>query len=488
MKKKICLFLALAAALSLLTSMACAEEVQRFSVDNYSCVLLEDGTAEIVKYSGSDEEVVIPTELDGKTVTAIGDKAFDGRKYLQSVTIPETVSSVGVNPFTNCSALTKITVPKGHPYLATIYGVLYSKADKRLVCCPDNYSASEYEIPEGIKIIGDYAFYNCESLNKITIPDSVTVIGKSAFQNCHLLKNLSIPNSVTEIGKSAFSGLIYLEKITIPGSVKEIPENAFAYCGNLTEALIEEGVQKLGDQVFYSCDDLKKITIPDSVTEVGTNPFSDCDKLTEIILSQDHPFLTVQDGVLFTKPEHRLVFYPTQRSDTEYTVPEGTEIIGAYAFSRAYNLTDVRLPASVRSIEPYAFLYCYITSVTLPDGFVTLGPSAFEGCSQLTQVILPDTLMEIGSSSFASCSKLTEITIPDSVTAIGEMAFYQCSSLREAVIPDGVTSIGPNAFDKCSSNLTLTVGWGSYAEEYCKGEYYKYTYAPIDDDLSWLND
>ena len=489
MEKRILRILALAAVFALLAAAGCApaEEEQTFRSGDYSCVLLEDGTAEIVRYTGSEEELEIPAELEGKPVTAIGNAAFSGRKKLKSVTIPETVSRIGSNPFTDCESFAGVTVPKGHPYLATIYGVLYSKADKRLVCCPTRYSASEYAIPQGIRTIGDDAFYGVSSLQKITIPDSVTVIGASAFSGCSGLTELLIPDGVTEIGPSAFNALYYLEKITIPGSVKELKDQAFAYCGDLKEAVIGEGVQVLGDQVFHSCDDLKKISLPDSLTKVGVNPFSDCDSLTEIILAPDHPYLSLQDGVLFSKPDHRLVFYRPERNDTEYVIPEGTEIIGSYAFYHAGQLNAVQIPGSVRSLEPYAFTYSNLSSVTLPDGFVSVGPSAFESCYALERAVLPDTLTEIGPSAFASCSKLTEITIPAGVTAVGELAFYHCTALSSLSIPESVSFIGEDAFAKCSS-LTLTVPWGSYAEEYCKSNYYKYVYAPVDDDLSWLND
>ena len=112
--------------------------------------------------------------------------------------------SINSNPFECCSKLTDIQVSPDHPYLALIDGVLFSKPDKRLICYPCAFTESEYTIPQGIQIIGDFAFYNCTSLISVTIPDSVVSIGKDAFGYCSFLEKITIPDSVESIEESAF--------------------------------------------------------------------------------------------------------------------------------------------------------------------------------------------------------------------------------------------------------------------------------------------
>ena len=146
--------LAILAALVLLLS-ACALAEESHKSGNWEYRLLDDGTAEIIKYNGKAKTLEIPSQLDGYSVTAIGAGAFAWYGRLTSITIPDSVKDVGANPFLNCNKLTKINVSQENEYLAVIDGVLFSKPDRRLVCCPTT-KTGEYAIPQGICIIGEY--------------------------------------------------------------------------------------------------------------------------------------------------------------------------------------------------------------------------------------------------------------------------------------------------------------------------------------------
>ena len=186
---------------------------QKLSCGDYDYVLLEDGTASITGYHGSAAELSIPEELDGRRVSSIGDYAFIGCTTLTSIVIPhgvsrigecafhscesltgveipDSVTQVGANPFACCTRLSSIRVAASSPALETVEGALVSRPDRRLICYPMGLLESQYEIPNGIKIIGDYAFNSCTSLTGVRIPESVTAIGCGAFFCCTSLTDV----------------------------------------------------------------------------------------------------------------------------------------------------------------------------------------------------------------------------------------------------------------------------------------------------------
>ena len=228
-------------ALLMVVVMMCAcwtgavadEERKTFTSGDYQYALLDDGTIEITKYNGSAKRLDIPAKLDAKTVTSIGDSAFDWCSSLTSVSIPDSVEQIAMNPFVACSALKSISVSPEHLYFATIDGVLFRKADKALISYPASISSSTYTIPQGITSIGDSAFYYCDSLTSVSIPDSVTAIGDSAFFWCSSPTSVSIPDSVTAIGNRAFYYCDSLTSVSIPNSVTSIGDYAFGDCPNL---------------------------------------------------------------------------------------------------------------------------------------------------------------------------------------------------------------------------------------------------------------
>ena len=166
----------------------------------YAYRLLEDGTAEIVRYLGFEDHVSIPEHVAGIPVRAIGDGAFDSNETVCSVRIPDSVTDIGSNPFSACKKIISIQVSPKHPTLAAIGGVLFRKADRCLISYPGGLEETDYAVPEGIQTIGDYAFYGCSPLKQIVIPESVKSIGSHAFQRCAGLREITIPGGVESIG------------------------------------------------------------------------------------------------------------------------------------------------------------------------------------------------------------------------------------------------------------------------------------------------
>ena len=217
------------------------------------------------------------------SVVGIGDYAFLWCDSLTKVLIPESVKSLGINPFRECRRLTEIWVSPEHSTLATIGGVLFSKADRQLVSYPCGLEAEDYVIPEGIQIIGEYAFCGCEKLASVTIPDSVTSLGSHAFSDTGLTV-VMIPESVTTIGDYTFLGCSNLVSVTILGKVTTISNYMFSGCGNLISVIIPEGVTTIGVLAFNLCENLVSVTIPDGVTGIGNGAFYRCYNLVSVTI------------------------------------------------------------------------------------------------------------------------------------------------------------------------------------------------------------
>jgi hypothetical protein len=177
-------------------------------------------------------------------------------------------------------------------------------------------------IGNGVKSIGDVAFYNCNNLTSVTVPASVTSIGFGAFYDCNSLVSVIIPEDVKRIGDAAFYKCCSLTSIIIPGGVTNIERSTFVSCSNLTSVTIMENVKSIDDGAFASCIGLTSVIIPNSLSSIGNSVFYNCSSLASI------------------------------------TIPDRVISIKYWTFYNCSNLASVTIPESVTSIGGSAFLGC----------------------------------------------------------------------------------------------------------------------------------
>ena len=236
-------------------------------------------------------------------------------------------------------------------------------------------------IPNSVKSIGDRAFKWCFFLQSVTIPNSVTSIGDEAFSDCNSLQSVTIPNSVKSIGNSAFSLCNSLQSVTIQNSVKSIGDYAFSSCESLQSVTIPNSVTSIGDEAFSWCESLQSVTIPNSVRNIGNNAFRGCNICFFICNST---YFQNDDVCLFNKDKTAIV--SKIKDCVNYIIPNSVTSIGDEAFSWCESLQSVTIPNSVTSIGNLAFEECEsLQSVTIPNSVTNIGDGAFCGCTHLDE-------------------------------------------------------------------------------------------------------
>ena len=289
-------------------------------------------TGTITKYNGTDTVVVIPSKINGVTVTTIGTDAFLGLN-ITSVTIPANVTEIGSNAFADCTNLTSVnyegdwsnlTIQSGNPAVedavnAQLFDFKFILNDTAVIVIRYKGTAADVTIPSRYKskpvTAIDHAAFHDSAVTGVTIPDSVTSIPDDAFAFCSQLTNISIPNSVTFIGFSAFNSCTSLKSITLPSSLSTIQSSAFYNCGNLETIRIPVSVTFIGNYAFAGCPSSMIVTYSgskkqwDAITKGSNNDVLEnnlvCNKLEATFTVDGTTFAqpqTIDRGGKFTEP------------------------------------------------------------------------------------------------------------------------------------------------------------------------------------------
>ena len=279
-----------------------------------------------------------------------------------------------------------------------------------------NINIKNVIIEEGVTTVGMLAFYYCQDLVSVHLPNSLISIGIDAFSNCWNLSSINIPNNVISIGIAAFSGCWSLSSINIPSSVTFIGERAFRGCSGLTSISVDSGnliydsrdncnalihtatnelitgcvntyipynVTSIASGAFSGCSGLSSIFIPNSVTSIARETFSGCSGLTSISVDSSNPIYDSRDNC--------------------------NAIINTATNELIVGCKETVIPHSVTSIGNSAFYQMGLTSLTIPDGIISIGQGAFSGCDLMTSITIPSSVVSIGFQAFWYCVKLENI-------------------------------------------------------------------------------
>ncbi len=334
-----------------------------------------DGTLEITGYQGTDETVVIPSEINGRAVTMIDSLAFFGCDTLKHVIIQEGVVYIGRQSFQSCGNLISVS------------------------------------LPDTVRTIGAYAFLDCAKLETINLPEELTSLGENAFEGCRNLKAISLPNGIKSIESYTFLGCSSLSDINLSDGLTKIGRGAFYDCSQLKSIILPDGLMDIGAEAFYGCSTLEKVNLPEGLTLLRGRIFENCENLVDVTLAEGLTYIGNYAFSGCSKLERIIL-------------PEGLISIDDYAFYECSSLMIVEIPDSVTSIGKCAFQRCSsMTKLIIPDSITNIAYSVFSGCSSLPNVEIPNSVTSIGDCAFLGCKSLEKLIIPDSVTQIGKDAF-----------------------------------------------------------------
>ena len=362
--------------------------------------------------------------------TIIEECAFENCRQLISIqTLPQSVSVIRGSAFARCQSLETFQFPDGIVELGegifadniNMKSCTYPRHQGQMPATIPSYTFSgtglvQFNMPNWIHSIGNYAFQDCSDLVSVEAALSTTMtIDQQAFQRCHLLQRFDIRN-VSSIGCCAFDechSLVVDEQEWMNRIIK-IPAGAFRSCYKLKGIVLPEGCTEIGDQAFSNCISLRAINLPPSLSSIGSSSFKECEALTTIRL------------------------------------PDSMTHIGQAAFTCCMTLQSADLRCAMRIIPPQTFKDCAsLREVKLPVGLITIGSMAFQNCKSLGSIVFPETLVVIEAQAFDNCSNLTLTTLPQGLGRIGMGAFSSCCALNKVEMPNGNIIVHSSAFLGC---------------------------------------
>lgn len=272
-------------------------------------------------------------------------------------------------------------------------------------------------VPQSVKSIGGYAFAGCDKLEKIEMSDAIEEIGAAAFAKCSKLAEINIPDTVKSIGANAFyetewllenkndfvilgDGILYKykgsdEQVIVPDDVKII--NSYAFAENKTiKSVNTSKAIKIGSAAFINCELLEGIQLGDSLEAIGDAAFKNCTAVKEMIVPQN----VTEIGVGAFSGCTEL---------TDLKLPENTKSINTELLYNNSKLEKFDTPQNVTSIGELSFANTALTEINIPENVEKISAGAFSGCEKAKYVKLPKSIKEIGENAFIGCTDIEDI-------------------------------------------------------------------------------
>ena len=394
-----------------------------FYDDNCSYIPLTASTAEVQAHpTNRPESIQIPATVNWSegsfSVTAVADKGFENNTNLTTITLPESVKTVGNKAFYGCSKLSAVTfngqTAIGDEAFRNCTSLINVSLPTGLKTIGDRAfqganSITQIEFKDGIESIGAFSFMDCKALTAVRLPNTTKSIGTSAFENCIKLTYASVGDNLTSLGNSAFRNCSVLTEISIPGTTLTIGEKAFQNCKTLALATLNSGTTTIEGFCFDGCTELLSMTIPGTVRTIGGGSFNGCTALTSLTFGNSQYDIEIPqftDSPLKTLRIGRNLKYTY--SNTLSPFRDRTTL------RRVLFTGD-----NVTNVYNYLLDGCSgITTISLPESLVTINEYAFRNCSSLPEITLPSALSRIGSHAFDSCSSIEKLTINNSDKAL----------------------------------------------------------------------
>lgn len=489
---------------------------ETISNGEYEYAVTDTNEAVIIRYIGSNSEIIIPEAIDGFAVTEIADYAlaaknsdFQGcagsmikENQITSVTIPSTVKKIGIFAFAFNLRLQALNLPEGIteiPYAA--------------VC--NSIFLTNISLPASVTVIGPSAFFKCTALNKIDminvtkigalafahsdfttldLPQKLNKIDTFAFWNSDKLESVDIPDSVTELGIGVFYECWSLENVTLSNNLKKIPYECFSFC-KIRNLVIPDSVVEVEDEAFDYCI-LESLVLSSNLKRIGAYAFSDTfddygANNNTLVIPESVEYIGIDafnssgfDKIVIQGTN--LIIDEVAFRESEFTkleIKNGVKNIGFRAFYENLNLVELTIENGVERIDNEAFSWCQnLQKIEIPESVKYLGEKAFNPCKNLgkivfnavdytcsaqdfasapfdgrnvTELVIGDGIKKIHKYTFCYFENITELTIPDSVTEIDNFAFYTCTNLKKLTLSKNLERIGSSSFDNCVSLQTL---------------------------------
>ena len=427
---------------------------------------------------------------------AIDAYAFRNQMELKSVSIPESVTSIGIDAFDNC------------------HENLYDKTSRPGLVLVDgwvvDYDAVVMEDPfifdlTGVRGVADGALEECPNLVHVTIPSGFASVGSGAFRKCANLESVVLSEGIEEIPPSAFEECTALVDVMLPQSLRGIGASAFRNCGSLQRLVVPVGVTNIAENAFRACSCLANVAVLTTNCVFGANVFGLCFAIREATVSQpvlDCKLSEIFQGSYQNITNVALAAGVTNISDSAFAdcsslfdlaIPDGVTRIGHNAFDGCAALTNVANAADVGMIGRQAFRNSGLWTFTMPTSVTNVLLDAFLNCTDLLRVDVDDMASwcrirfanrsanpagrhtepdrhcdlfhggrivldldipahvdELGPFTFAENTNIVSVIVSPGLTEIGASAFWHCDRLATVTLPEGILTIGENAFSGCS--------------------------------------